>query len=140
MAVADFLLDTSALARASLASVEGVLLPLLTRGRLAQCGMTSLEALFSTRNPTDHRRLRAAFDREYEWLPTEDVDFRRALEVQAALAERGQHRAVPLPDLIIAAVAERHRVTVLHYDADYDLVADVTGQSVRWVVPRGSVD
>lgn len=140
MPVADFLLDTSALARASLAPVEGVLLPLLTRGRLAQCGMTSLEALFSARNPTDHRRLRAAFDREYEWLPTEDVDFRRALEVQAALAERGQHRAVPLPDLIIAAVAERHRVTVLHYDADYDLVADVTGQAVRWIVPRGSVD
>jgi len=140
VAVADFLLDTSALARASLAPVEGVLLPLLTRGQLAQCGMTSLEALFSARNPTDHRRLRAAFDREYEWLPTEDADFQRALEVQAALAERGQHRAVPLPDLIIAAVAERHRVTVLHYDADYDLVADVTGQSVRWVVPRGSVD
>ena len=56
-----------------------------------------------------------------------------------ALAQRGQHRAVGLPDLLIAAVAERAGLTVLHYDADYDLVAAVTGQPARWVVPRGAV-
>ena len=56
-----------------------------------------------------------------------------------ALALRGQHRAVGLPDLLIAAVAERAQVTVLHYDADYDLVAAVTGQSTQWVIPRASV-
>lgn len=44
-----------------------------------------------------------------------------------------------IADLIIAAVAERHRVTVLHYDADYDLIAEITGQPTQWVVPRGSV-
>lgn len=140
MAVAHFLLDTSTLARARSAPVEAVLLPLLTQGRLALCGIGTLELLFSARSPADHRRLRAAFDTEYQWLSTEDVDFRRALEVQAVLAERGQLRAVPLPDLVIAAVAERHRVTVLHYDADYDLVAEITGQAVQWVVPRDSVD
>jgi predicted nucleic acid-binding protein len=48
-------------------------------------------------------------------------------------------RAVGLPDLLIAAVAERERVTVLHYDADYDLIAQVTGQPTQWVVPRGAV-
>ena len=140
MAIAKFLLDTSALARAGLPSVEKVLLPLLTRGELAQCGMTTLEALYSVRSPADHERLSAALHGGYEWLGTEDIDFRRALEVQADLARRGQLRSVSLPDLIVAAVAERHRVTVLHYDADYEYVADVTGQAVRWVVPRGSVD
>ena len=42
-------------------------------------------------------------------------------------------------DLLIAAVAERARVTVLHYDSDYDLITKVTGQPVQWVVPRGTV-
>jgi predicted nucleic acid-binding protein len=41
--------------------------------------------------------------------------------------------------LLIAAVAERERVTVLHYDSDYDLIAGVTAQPMQWVVPRGTV-
>jgi hypothetical protein len=28
---------------------------------------------------------------------------------------------------------------VLHYDSDYDLIAKITGQPARWVVPRGTV-
>jgi len=48
-------------------------------------------------------------------------------------------RAVGLPDLLVAAVAERHRVTVLHYDRDYDLITAVTGQPTSWVVAPGSV-
>lgn len=55
------------------------------------------------------------------------------------LAEQSQHRSVPLPDLIIAACAEASGLTVLHYDVDYERVAKLTGQGVRWVVPRGSV-
>jgi predicted nucleic acid-binding protein len=53
--------------------------------------------------------------------------------VQHELARRSQLRAVGLPDLLVAAVAERHRVTVLHHDADFDLIAGVTGQRVEWV-------
>lgn len=55
------------------------------------------------------------------------------------LARRGQHRGASLPDLLIAAVAERAGLVVLHYDADYDLIARVTGQRMEWVVPRGSL-
>jgi hypothetical protein len=55
------------------------------------------------------------------------------------LAERSEHRAVPLPDLLIAACAEGAALTVLHYDADYDRIAELTGQAVRWIVPRGTV-
>lgn len=40
---------------------------------------------------------------------------------------------------MIAAAAERAGLTVLHYDADYHLIAEVTGQPVEWVVERGSV-
>ena len=51
----------------------------------------------------------------YEWLPTRDEDWRRALAVQGALWRSGRVRAVGFPDLLVAAVAERERVTVLHY-------------------------
>jgi predicted nucleic acid-binding protein len=53
------------------------------------------------------------------------------------MAVRGQHRNFPLPDLIIAATAELNGATVLRYDADFDRIAKVTGQSVEWVADRG---
>jgi predicted nucleic acid-binding protein len=68
-----------------------------------------------------------------------DGHWRRALDVQGALWRAGQTRAVGFPDLLIAAVAERERVTVLHYDGDYDLIAKITGQPVRWIVSPGAV-
>ena len=46
---------------------------------------------------------------------------------------------VGFPDLLIAAVAEREHVTVLHYDSDYDHIAAITGQPAQWVIPRGTV-
>jgi len=55
------------------------------------------------------------------------------------LAQGSQHRGVSLPDLLIAACAECQSLTVLHYDADYERIAKLTGQPTRWVVPRGSV-
>jgi predicted nucleic acid-binding protein len=46
---------------------------------------------------------------------------------------------VKLPDLLIAATAERHGLVIIHYDADYDLITDVTDQACEWVVPQGSI-
>lgn len=54
------------------------------------------------------------------------------------LAERGRHR-IALPDLLIAAVAERTELVVLHYDDDFDRIAAVTGQRTEWVVSRGTL-
>jgi predicted nucleic acid-binding protein len=65
--------------------------------------------------------------REYLTPTIED----RAVEVQAALADRGQHRATTIPDLLIAAAAELSQLTVLNVDKDYDLIADITGQPVE---------
>ncbi len=55
----------------------------------------------------------------------------RALDVQLALANRGHHRAPSIPDLLIAATAEMSRLTVLHVDKDFELIADVTGQPME---------
>lgn len=137
-AVARYLADTSTFARHRLTEVATVIDPLMTSGLLATCGVLELEILYSARNSAGHAALSHRRRASLEWLPIEDVDIRRAMEIQADLVKRGQHR-MAWPDLVIAAVAERHRVTVLHYDADYDLIAEVTGQSAEWVVPKGSV-
>ncbi|MDR1999099.1 MAG: hypothetical protein LBQ06_04030 [Frankiaceae bacterium] len=55
----------------------------------------------------------------------------RALTVQELLAQRGHHRVASVADLLIAAVGEGTNLTVLHVDKDFDLIAEVTGQSVE---------
>ncbi|MFN2494834.1 MAG: PIN domain-containing protein [Pseudonocardiaceae bacterium] len=84
----------------------------------------------------DHARRRRA---AYEFLVTDQEVWDRALDVQRELALRSMTRSVGIPDLLIAAVAELHRVTVLHYEADFDHISGITGQPTEWVVPRGTV-
>jgi predicted nucleic acid-binding protein len=138
-AVASYLADTSALARLRHQSVAAVLGPLIEAGLVATCGVIELELAWATRTAAEFDQVRADRDIGYEWLATHDEDWRRALDVQAALWRSGQIRAVGFPDLLVAAVAERERVTLLHYDGDYDLIARITGQQMQWVVPRGTV-
>jgi predicted nucleic acid-binding protein len=97
------------------------------------------ERLIAARSGAELDELRADRDAGYEWIATHDEDWRRALDFQAALWRGGHIRAVGFPDLLVAAVAERERLTVIHYDADYDLITEVTGQPVQWIVPRGTV-
>jgi predicted nucleic acid-binding protein len=63
----------------------------------------------------------------------------RAVTVQDALAERSQQRGAKIADLLIAAAAEAAGLVVLHYDHDFDLIAEVTGQPTEWIVPPGTV-
>ena len=138
-AVAKYLVDNSALSRVNLPEVERVLQPLIEAGLVATCAMIDFEVLWSTRSPKQFNAVRANRSLGYEWLATEDTDWRRALDVQGRLWAAGKMRSVPLPDLLISAVAERHHVTVIHYDSDFDLIAAVTHQKTQWVVPRGSI-
>jgi predicted nucleic acid-binding protein len=138
-AVARYLADTSALARLHHQVVATALVPLIESGVVATCGVIEFELGWATRSSAEFDQVRADRDAGYEWLATLDEDWRRALDIQASLWRGGRMRAVGLPDLLIAAVAERERVTVLHYDSDYDLVRQVTGQPTQWVVPRGTV-
>jgi len=137
-AVATHIIDTSAESRCGQVAVRARVEPLLNSGLLATCTVLDVELLRSARNPADFDGLRAERDLLYERLPLEQPVFTRALEVQQRLAESGAHRSVPIADLVIAAVAELHGLTLLHYDADFDRIAEITGQHVEWIVPRGS--
>lgn len=139
MAVATHLADKSALARFHLPTVSARLRPLLDAGLVGTCGMVELEVRWSARSHDEYGAIAADRDHGYEWIPTPDEVWSRALELQRALSAQGRLRSVRFPDLLIAATAERHRLTVLHYDADFDLVADVCDLKTEWVVPAGSV-
>ncbi|OKI09573.1 twitching motility protein PilT [Streptomyces sp. CB02923] len=139
MAVARYLVDKSVWARVAKPAVRAALEPLIIRGLVGTTGVIDLEMLYSARNGAEHDLLQDR-RRAFEWFATNDDIIGRAIEVQNALAHRNEHRAVSLPDLLIAATAERHGLTVLHYDGDFDLIAKATGQPVEWVVPAGTAD
>ena len=135
---ARYLIDKSALARMTQESVRQRLAPIIEAGEAATCAVVDLEVLFSARNHDEHVKIRRRRELAYERVPiTEDV-FERAVDVQAELARTGRHR-VPIPDLLIAAASESASLTILHYDSDFDTIANATGQSAQWVVPRGSI-
>lgn len=138
MALATYLADTSAYARLRHPRVHARLGPLLEHGLVATCSLLDLEILYSSRSAVEYEAVRQE-RRAWERLDIEQPDWDRALAVQRFLAQRAHHRAAGLPDLVLAAVAERHRVTVLHYDQDFEHIAAVTGQPVEWVVPAGTV-
>ncbi|HZS93856.1 MAG TPA: PIN domain nuclease [Chloroflexota bacterium] len=133
--------DTSVWARKSNSRLRQWFERVLTRDELTMCEMVALELLHTAPTPDMYRQLADSLQ-ALPWLRMEASDFQRALEVQALLAERGNqlHRSVKNADLFIAAVAERTGITLVHYDKDYDTIQAVTGQPMRWVAPRGSLE
>jgi predicted nucleic acid-binding protein len=134
-----YLLDKSALARWPKRLVAPVLGELSDRGLLAVCGAVEIEVIHSARTAKDAQRARWLMG-GFRWLSMPDEVWDRAIDVQVQALHKGNHRALSMADLLIAATAERHGVTVLHYDGDFDLISAITGQPSAWVVPPGSAD
>ncbi len=132
------LVDTSVLKRLSSPAVRAVLEPLAEAGSLARAVISDLEVGHSARNDREWDEFLAALEIFTPIDSTAD-HFARAKHVQRLLAGRSQ-RGRKVPDLLIAAVAESERLAVLHYDQDFDKIAEVTGQRCQWVVVPGSVD
>ncbi len=137
--IARFLIDTSAAARMRLAAVADRLEPLITGGLVATCAPLDAEALYSARSRAEYEQVWADRRQAYEYLPTDNVHWRRAFDAQRALARTGRHRAVGIADLLTAVLAAEHGMTVLHYDGDFEIAAEVFAFEHRWVVPRGTV-
>lgn len=133
-----YLADTSVFSRLSSDRVHQTVRELIRKNVLARCAFSDLELGFSARNATEwdtHQRAISVM----ELIEVQHSDFVRARGVQRALAAECL-KGRKVPDLVIAAVAERRALTLLHYDRDFDLIAHVTGQPVEWVAERGSVD
>jgi predicted nucleic acid-binding protein len=133
----NFLVDTSVVKRLGSSQVRAVVEPLAAAGELGRPSICDLEVGYSARNAKEWDQLVGALDAFVE-VDTSAVHLRRALQVQRLLAQRSQ-RGRKIPDLLVAAAAEELEVVVLHYDADFDLIASVTGQRCQWVVRAGSI-
>ena len=139
MAAVRYLADTSVFARLTKPTVAAAFAPLAAGREVAVSSPVAFELGYAARSPNDYREVAERL-LSFPSVPTTDADHQRALEVQAALASRSQHRAVSLVDALVAATAEARDLAVLHYDADFELVARITGQDHKWIVTRGSAD
>lgn len=132
------LVDTSVLTRLRLQPVREIIEPMAAAGELARAGISDLEIGYSARSAKEWDQVLDALG-AFELVETSSDHLRRARQVQRLLAAKHQ-RGRKIPDLLIAAAAEASNLAVLHYDADFDRIAAVTGQPVDWVLAAGSVD
>jgi predicted nucleic acid-binding protein len=130
--VTSWLIDKSALVRLAASEYATEWAARIERGLVRITTVTRLEVGYSARSGPD---LRAGLRRaplssmpvEYLTPAVED----RSVEVLTLLADRGQHRAPSVPDLLVAATAELAGLTVLHLDKDFEVIAEITGQPVE---------
>ena len=132
MAVTAWLIDKSALVRLAHSDDAEEWASRIQRGLVRITTVTRLGVGFSARSAEELRASTglpplARMPIEYLTPSVED----RAVAVQTALADRGQHRVPSIPDLLNAAAAEVGQLTVLHLDQDYELIAGITGQPVE---------
>lgn len=140
------LLDNSAWARALDNRLSGAprrdFDAALLGGELWTCPPTLLEMRYSARDGKVFEQLAERLD-ALAHAPLAADAAARALSAQAELAAARSisHRVKPV-DLLIAAVAVDAEVGVLHYDRDYDTIAQHTSLEFPsvWVAPRGSID
>jgi predicted nucleic acid-binding protein len=132
------LVDTSVLTRLRQPLVRDSVEPRVERGELARAGISDLEVGYSARSATEWDQLADALE-AFELVETTGKHVQRARQVQRLLASKHQ-RGRKIPDLLVAAAAEERNLTVLHYDADFDLIAAITGQPCQWVLAAGEID
>lgn len=136
MNAAQFLIDTSALARFMRAEAEQHGWDqAAAAGLIATCPITELEFFYSARSAEDRSQGIEEMRMIFGWVPVDDRAYTRAWQVQEALTKRGQHRSAGAVDLVVAATAELQGLTLLHRDRDFDCIAAVTGQALQWYGP-----
>lgn len=139
----ELLLDNSAWARLGEASLPAdrkeEIAAALEAGRIGVCLPFLLEAGYSARNAEDHDELAEELLALPQVRIGEEVE-RRAVDAQRQLARVGHHRLPPV-DLILAAIADRGGIGILHYDADFDLLTAKTDLRFKseWLAPRGKL-
>lgn len=133
MSPALYLIDTSGLFRILQDKLRQAWTDQLTAGVIAVCPVVELEFLYSARSLADRLAKRRLLREVFGWVPMSERVYERAEAVQQILTETGKHRSAGPVDLLIAATAERERLTVLCDDHDYEVVASVTGQPVKLV-------
>lgn len=133
MTPALYLIDTSGLFRILQDKLRQAWMDQLTAGVIATCPLVELEFLYSARSLADRLEKRRLLRELFTWVPMYDRGIERADEVQQLMTENGTHRSAGAVDLLIAATAEHHRLTILCDDRDFATVSRITAQPVAFV-------
>jgi predicted nucleic acid-binding protein len=133
VSVGLYLIDTSGMFRILQGELRKAWSDQLAAGVIAVCPIVELEFLYSARSLADRLEKQRLMHDLFGWVSMHEGAYERAGEVQQLLTETGAHRSAGPVDLLIAATAERERLTVLCDDRDYQTVATVTGQPVKLV-------
>lgn len=133
MTPALYLIDTSGLFRILQSELRKAWADELASGVIAICPIVELEFLYSARSLADRIEKQRLLHDLFGWVPMHDAAYERADQIQQSLTEIDAHRSAGPVDLLIAATAERERLTVLCDDRDFRTVAAVTGQLVKFV-------
>jgi predicted nucleic acid-binding protein len=132
VAVTAWLIDKSAYTRLADTPDAETWMSRIERGLVHISTVTRLEIGFSFR--TGHVARHETASPPLSLLPvtylTPAIED-RAVELQLLLTDRGQHRTPSIPDLLIAATAEKAGLVVLAVDKDFHLIAEITGQTVE---------
>lgn len=137
----SYLIDTSACNRLFRNSaVERRWAGVLDEGRVGVCEVTELELVRATGGRDERAVLDRYLHEAFGWIPVPERTLTRARQVQNVLVSSGWQQGPGAVDLMVAAAAELSGRMLLHYDADFETIAKVTGQPHCWVAPRGSVD
>lgn len=137
MSAAQFLIDTSALARFMRPDAEQYGWDqAAAAGLIATCPGTELEFFYSARSAEDRAKGIEDMRLLFSWVPVDDRAYDRAWQVQEVLTKRGQHRSAGAVDLVVAATSELQGLTLLHRDRDFECIAAVTGQALQWYGPE----
>jgi predicted nucleic acid-binding protein len=133
VSVGLYLIDTSGMFRILQGELRKAWSDQLAAGVIAVCPIVELEFLYSARSLADRLEKHRLMHDLFGWVSMHEGAYERAGEVQQLLTETGAHRSAGPVALLIAATAERERLTVLCDDRDYQTVAAVTGQPVKLV-------
>jgi len=133
-----YLVDTSVLGRAQQPVVGNRLEELAGSGNLWTCRLIDLEVAYASRSGDVAEVIQERLALPAAPITASVMD--RALQVARLLAAAGHHRGAKPVDLVIAAAAEAGDLAVLHYDRDYDRIAEVTRQPTEWIASAGSLD
>ncbi|MBL1076052.1 PIN domain nuclease [Nocardia sp. 2] len=133
MTPALYLIDTSGLFRILQGKYRQAWVDQLTAGVIATCPVVELEFLYSARSLADRLEKRRLLGDLFGWVPMSERGFERADEVQQLMTEQGLHRSAGPIDLLIAATAEHHRLTILCDDRDFASISRITRQPVAFV-------
>jgi len=134
--------DNSAFQRGGHPTVRGAWARALKEGQLYRTPLLEFEVLYSARNPREYAELKEELQALHPLELTQSaIEAGLAAQEELAVKHAGFHRLAH-PDYLVAAMAAHDDLGVLHYDRDFDRIAQESslGFESVWIAPAGTLD